>query len=146
MINRFQGEYFFLSNFYPASVWYDGHLYPTVEHAYQAAKTLLWHQRRQIQLLDAEQANIAKRLGKTVKLRPEWNEGLRDYVMLDLVRQKFAEVSKQELLRLTRTEELVEGNNWHDLYWGKCTCRTRGHNNEGENHHEHEEVAKSPYL
>lgn len=40
MISEFQGQYRFLSNFWPAVVQLDGIYYPTVEHAYQAAKTL----------------------------------------------------------------------------------------------------------
>jgi len=39
-INTFRGKYRFLSNFYYAEVNYEGIRYPTVEHAYQAAKTL----------------------------------------------------------------------------------------------------------
>ncbi|GAH15684.1 unnamed protein product, partial [marine sediment metagenome] len=40
VIQEFQGEYRFLSSFYPAEVELDGVTYPTVEHAFQAAKTL----------------------------------------------------------------------------------------------------------
>src|SRR3954468_6821071 len=39
-IDSFQGEYRFLSNFWPAGVEFEGITYPTAEHAYQAAKTL----------------------------------------------------------------------------------------------------------
>ena len=39
-IDRFREKYAFLSNFHPSEVGMDGLLYPTVEHAYQAAKTL----------------------------------------------------------------------------------------------------------
>ena len=42
IIDRFTREtgYDFLSNFYPSTVSFEGMLYPTVEHAYQAAKTI----------------------------------------------------------------------------------------------------------
>lgn len=39
VIDRFSGEYRFLSNFYLAEVELDGEVYPTVEHAFQAAKS-----------------------------------------------------------------------------------------------------------
>lgn len=39
VVNRFAGIYEFLSNFYPAPVTLDGVVYPTVENAFQAAKT-----------------------------------------------------------------------------------------------------------
>lgn len=38
-INTFNGDYRFLSNFYPAEVLFEGITWPSVEHAFQAAKT-----------------------------------------------------------------------------------------------------------
>jgi predicted NAD-dependent protein-ADP-ribosyltransferase YbiA (DUF1768 family) len=38
VINNFRGKYFFLSNFYPVSIIYEGITYSSSEHAYQAAK------------------------------------------------------------------------------------------------------------
>jgi len=38
MIDDFRGPYRWLSNFEPSPVEFDGVIYPTVEHAYQAAK------------------------------------------------------------------------------------------------------------
>jgi predicted NAD-dependent protein-ADP-ribosyltransferase YbiA (DUF1768 family) len=40
MIRPFKNEYGFLSNFYPSIIFYDNIKYPTVEHAFQASKTL----------------------------------------------------------------------------------------------------------
>lgn len=39
-VKGFFGDYRFLSNFHMAPVWYESILYPSTEHAYQAAKTL----------------------------------------------------------------------------------------------------------
>jgi predicted NAD-dependent protein-ADP-ribosyltransferase YbiA (DUF1768 family) len=39
-IVSFDGKYEFLSNFAPVTIHFDGHEYPSVEHAYQAAKTV----------------------------------------------------------------------------------------------------------
>ena len=39
VINRFDGEFAFLSNFWECEVEFDGIVFPSVEHAYQAAKT-----------------------------------------------------------------------------------------------------------
>ncbi len=39
VIDRFRGEHFFLSNFYPAVTPHSGHLFPSSEYAYMAAKT-----------------------------------------------------------------------------------------------------------
>jgi len=38
-ITSFQGEYRFLSNFWPCHIVRDGLVYPSLEHAYAASKT-----------------------------------------------------------------------------------------------------------
>lgn len=72
-ITSFRGPYRFLSNFYPAYVsgyWQDGQ-YPSVEHAYQAAKTTSKTRREAIR--NAATAAHAKRLGPVRHLcRPNW--------------------------------------------------------------------------
>lgn len=121
VILRFDNEYDFLSNFYPAKVVLDGETYFSTEHAYQAAKTLDAHARKVIR--DACSPGQAKRLGKHVALRPGW-EGVKLQVMLDLLRQKFAPGSVlAERLLGTGNAKLVEGNWWGDLYWGVCNGR-----------------------
>lgn len=61
-ICKFDGKYSFLSNFYPCNVIYDGMRYPSVEHAYQAAKTNNVSDRKYIAC--CESAKAAKRFGK----------------------------------------------------------------------------------
>lgn len=60
-IDHFSGRYKFLSNFFMANVVHDKVLYPSVEHAYQAAKTKNKKDREKIRL--APTAGIAKKLG-----------------------------------------------------------------------------------
>ena len=64
-IDSFSGEHKFLSNFYPCNVTLDDIGYPSVEHAYQAAKTLNPEERQII--AETAQPNIAKKL-KSVNL------------------------------------------------------------------------------
>jgi len=45
----FSGDYRWLSNFYPVDIEFESEHYPSVEHAYQAAKTLDLKQRKQFQ-------------------------------------------------------------------------------------------------
>lgn len=115
MIDCFDGKYRFLSNFYPALVWVDSTQYPTVEHAFQAAKTISFHHRMDIALADTP--GKAKRLGRKVPLREDWEEVKSD-VMEDLVRQKFQDPTLKKELLATGDEELVEGNTWNDCVWG----------------------------
>ena len=82
----FQGEFRFLSNFFPAPVRLGGIVWPCVEHAFVAAKTTDSDERARV--LACRTPGEAKRLGRTLTLRPGWDE-LRLEVMLGLVRQKF---------------------------------------------------------
>ena len=119
MIDFFDGEYAFLSNFYNASCIFEGKLYPTVEHAFQAAKSLDHAEREWIAA--AGSPGLAKRLGRRINLRPDW-EKVKFNVMEECLRSKFADpVLKQKLLA-TGDEELVEGNYWHDNTYGNCSC------------------------
>jgi hypothetical protein len=116
MIDSFTGEHRFLSNFYPSPLVMDGMRFATVEHAYQAAKTLVRKERRRIQMLASP--GLAKRKGSGVSLRPMW-ETIKVQTMADLVFQKFA--AHQELgeaLLDTGQHKIVEGNDWGDRYWG----------------------------
>jgi ribA/ribD-fused uncharacterized protein len=117
MINSFSGEYAFLSNFSYSEVDLGEFTFPTVEHAFQAAKTLDPIQRSNIALMHT--ADKAKRFGRQVQLRPDWEE-IKISVMLFLLRQKFCWTDLQEKLLETGDLELEEGNTWNDTYWGVC--------------------------
>ena len=124
MISEFQGEYRWLSNFWAATVIYEGISYPSVEHAFQAAKTLDRHARKEI-ASDPNSAK-AKQTGRRVQLRSDWEE-IKLSVMYSLVLDKFtrnAELKKK--LLATGDQELTEGNTWNDTIWGIC-------NGKGEN-------------
>ena len=117
VIDKFRGEYAFLSNFAPCKVTYNGRTYKTVEHAFQAAKSLDPDIRWQFQY--CRSAGEAKQRGKMVKLRPDWEE-IKDKVMLTGLRKKFTDPELRSLLLATGDEELIEGNYWGDTYWGVC--------------------------
>ena len=116
MINKFSGEYNFLSNFYPVEIFFEGMHYPTVEHAYQASKTIFPLIKRAIQL--CKTPGQVKRLGNKTPLRGDW-EDVKEFIMETLVSQKFS--NDPELIKklvATGDEELVEGNSWGDTFWG----------------------------
>lgn len=117
MINSFSNRYNFLSNFYPVGIVFEGIRYPSVEHAYQAAKTLSEVDR--ITISHARYAGQAKSIGRRVKLRENWDE-IRLDVMLTLLREKFKSPKLATRLLLTKDEELVEENYWNDTFWGVC--------------------------
>src|SRR5574343_192654 len=117
MINSFSGEHAFLSNFACVRVVMDEVTYPSVDLAYQAAKTDNLAARMRIRA--ARSAARAKALGNAVKLRENWNS-VKLEVMLDLVRQKFTHKVFREQLLTTGNQPLVEGNHWGDTFWGVC--------------------------
>lgn len=122
-IQGFTGEYRWLSNFWPVQVTLDGMDFPSVEHAFQAAKTLDLETR---EIFQAGTAGAAKRLGRKLEVRPDWEEMKRE-VMLGLTRQKYRNArGLLEKLLATGDQGIVEGNYWHDNYWGQCLCGTCG--------------------
>lgn len=119
MIDNFKGEWAYLSNFFPSDIVFDTIHWPSVEHAYQAYKTLDVPCRLHI-LLECQTAGQAKRVGQQVPLRPNWN-GIKVPLMRELIREKFqtGHILADELVR-TFPHKLVEGNTWNDTFWGVC--------------------------
>lgn len=115
MIGPFREKYRFLSSFWLVPVSYEGDEYPSVEHAYQAAKTQDGSQRLGIR--SQLTPGAAKRLGRKLKTRPDW-EAIKLHVMHMLVLQKFQFTDLREKLLATDNEELVEINEWGDKFWG----------------------------
>lgn len=123
-ITNFAGESSFLSNFYPALIDLDGEDYPSVEHAFQAAKTDDPEERRRVR--GAATPASAKYLGKRVTLRAGWND-LRFGIMEVLVRQKFTRHTElRDKLLATGDAELIEGNTWRDTTWGAVWNQDKG--------------------
>jgi ribA/ribD-fused uncharacterized protein len=129
-ITRFRGDYHFLSNFYEADVPYGGKLYPTAEHAYQAAKTGDPEVKEAIRR--AKTPGEAKRMGRRAARRLDWLE-VRRSIMYAVVQAKFLRHAdlRQKLLD-TGDAVLIEGNDWGDRYWGMV--ENEAGTLKGENH------------
>jgi len=129
-IERFNGAWGFLSNFFPAQLNWEGATYKTSEHAFNAGKTT--DPERRLWVAAAPSPGEAKERGRRLKLRPEWDEKIRYEVMADVLFAKFAyDAERVRRLMLTGDRHLIEGNDWHDVHWGVCSCRNHGF---GENH------------
>ena len=127
VINKFDGEYEFLSNFYPCKVTYKGITYNHSEGAFQAAKTTNEEIKRASVNLSAGRSKRA--FGKRglagfpkFTLRSDWEE-VKDNTMYEVVKAKFEQNPdlKEKLLK-TGDAYLIEGTMWHDNYWGDCQC------------------------
>lgn len=139
LIDQFKGRWFFLSNFAPSPIVWEQPpygvqtfggvehrlprlVYPSVEHAYQAAKSTDLGVR--FSIANVSDPAEAKRRGWNLPgpLRKGWRQ-VRVQVMGELIRTKFAPWSELAWdLVETGSARLVEGNSWHDNFWGDCRC------------------------
>lgn len=132
-INKFEGDYRFLSNFYLSPIFFEGKWYPSVEHAYQAAKTLDAKAREPFQMeapilrpVISMTAGQAKYAGRKLKIRPDWDK-IKVSIMTELVGAKFMKPSLRRHLLSTGDATLIEGNTWGDTFWGVCKGKGLNH-------------------
>lgn len=132
IIARFRGKYKFLSNFYESPIEIDGIEYPTVEHAYQERKTLDSDRRRKIRNADTPMESAKLGRADETEIRDGWFKyDLKGYFMRDLVWIKFKQNPKlAKKLVETGDAYLIEGNYWHDNYFGACYCEDCHHSGE----------------
>jgi len=125
IIGRFRGPYKFLSNFAESPIEFEGRKYDTVEHAYQERKTLDEERRKKIRNADGpmKAANLGR--ADETEVRDGWVEDdIKAEVMRKLVKEKFKQNPElAEKLIATGDAVLIEGNYWHDNYFGMCTCK-----------------------
>jgi ribA/ribD-fused uncharacterized protein len=123
VIDRFTGEFEFLSNYYEGAVRYKGTKFPSSEHAYQCQKIPpeLWHK-----IIAIKKPSNAKRAVKTLLNDPsrgfqwdqtEWDK-IKVQVMREILRVKFSHPMLSDMLRDTKPARLIEGNTWKDKFWG----------------------------
>lgn len=115
MISEFRGKYYFLSNFYSSPVYYRGMTFRNAEAAFHAQKD-----RSRASEFTRLNPSEAKRLGRRVRLRRDW-EDIKEDIMFEVVMAKFGgSQTLADALLATGDEKLVEGNTWGDRYWGVC--------------------------
>ena len=127
-INEFRGKYKVFSNFYESPVEYEGITYRNSEAAFQSAKIHIPNNMEYTNLLRVKEGFSlmspleAKRKGRRIKLRTDW-EVVKDEVMYNILLNKFSrDKNLLKILLETGEKELIEGNTWHDNYWGNCNC------------------------
>lgn len=120
MITEFDGKHAFLSNFFQSPFVFDDIIYPTNEHFFQAMKTLSQEERRKI--AEAKTPGVAKRMGRQVQLREDWEEVKEDMMRLGVTLKFQAHPDLAKKLVETGDAYLIEGNSWHDNTWGSCFC------------------------
>ena len=113
----FKGSYRWLSNFSPSAVTTMGRTFPTVEHAYQAAKRpedFELHEKL-LYMSPGEAKNVMSHIPITC---PDW-ELVKIQAMKMLVEQKFFRHEHLMWMLLgTRQKHIEEVNDWGDDFWG----------------------------
>ena len=124
-ILEFRGPTRWLSNFHVEEFEWQGKVYKTSEHAYQAAKASNVADHEYVR--SASTSSGAKNRGNRIKLRSSWNDTRLD-AMYSVLKAKFAQ-EKLIALRLVETGDchLEEGNAHGDVFWGTVDGK-------GENH------------
>lgn len=105
----------FLSNFYPSTIKYQGFFYQTVEHAYQASKTVDEKSREIIR--KSKNPMDAKKLGRALVLRDDWDD-VKISIMKELIEEKFQNPFLMYMLIDTCDYQLINENRWNDRFWG----------------------------
>ena len=127
MINEFREENYFLSNFYQGKEFiYKGTRFDNAEAAFQSQKDL--SKQQDFELMNP---SLAKKLGRRVNLRDDWDKE-KDKIMFDILYHKFQDKELKEKLLATNKQVLIQGNLWHDNYWGICMC-DKCKNKDGKN-------------
>lgn len=128
MIKEFQGEYRWLSNFYPCEVLFEGDTYPSTENAYQAAKSTNTEYRLALMSCTPGQS---KKQSRKMQVRSDWND-VKLGIMEDLLRQKFNQEPFRTQLIEIGDQPIQEGNSWGDTFWGVNIATGKGENNLGK--------------
>lgn len=126
-ITSFEGEFEFLSSFAKLQVpiiWGDIS-FSALENAYQSGKSSHVLVRRAISRMTPGKAKREgeKILKKGISVNRWWNDDFRLRLMERLDFEKFSKDPELKAkLLATGDREIIEGNNWHDNFFGKCSC------------------------
>lgn len=129
VVPQFDGEWFFLSNFYeaPTDFLMDGEkvTMPTGEHAFQAAKChamVDMTQKKEYvrRVASAPTPSKAKYEGRSCRIAVDKWDHIKVDCMREVVFQKFLQHPDiRSQLLTTGDAMLVEGNTWGDKFWGR---------------------------
>ncbi len=129
VISEFRNSYAFLSNFFESPLIFDGIVYMNAEAAFRAQKCLTDEEKQEFSYLTPVKA---KRKGKQVSLRADWDE-VKLELMEEIIRAKFTDNGAlRSMLLATGDAKLEEGNTWNDTFWGIDIKTGAGENHLGK--------------
>jgi len=110
-----KNKYWPLSNFYPSRIFIDGKMWPTVEHYYQAHKSLDPLMIEDIRL--TPHPAEAKKKGYEFKAREDWEE-VKEKIMYKALYAKFTQNATCKGLLLSTGNLSIHEDSPTDIYWG----------------------------
>jgi ribA/ribD-fused uncharacterized protein len=135
-IMTFRGKYNFLSNFYPCKVRVEFSMgiltFPSSEHAFMFFKSPTNSAWRDTCTDFKISPSEIKRLGKKVKIESTNWDTERLHVMYEVVKAKFICNPPLRLKLFKIDEDIVEGNDWGDVFWGVDIKTGKGENHLGK--------------
>lgn len=127
-IEGFQGEYRWLSNFWPVTIQINSHIFPSTENAYQALK---FHNHTRY-LFEKCSPGDAKKMARLISniQRPDW-DSIKINTMIMVNEFKYGQNPELcEKLLNTGDAYIEETNKWGDTFWG--VSKGIGENNLGK--------------
>ena len=135
IIEKFEGRWRFLSNFYECDIEHQGIRYPSVEHFYVSMKC---NNEQMINgkhytigdfremIANTPSPGLVKKIGQKIKVRSDWDNKKLEF-MNWAIREKFKYINLAELLVQTEDIDLIESNTWNDTFWGVCNGKGKNH-------------------
>jgi len=122
VINNFKEEKNkFLSNFYITSIpfYFAGYTWDCSEIPYQAMKAT--NESDFLLIANSKTPGESKKLGKKINISKNFNL-YKVEIMWTILLAKFSLPKEKNMLISTEENILIEGNYWHDNFWGDCFC------------------------
>jgi len=114
-INKFRGDYAFLSNFYPCIIHYKEMTFRCSEAMFQSFKC---RTREDAEMFQDFDGLTSKRMSHKIKVRDDWYN-ISISAMYITLKEKFTQnPALKEKLLATGDSYLEEGNTWNDKFWG----------------------------
>lgn len=128
VISDFRKKNSFLSNFFEKPFIWKDRMFMSAEGAFQSEKSTDPAVQEKFTRMTPKEA---KEAGRRLALRPDW-ESVKDEIMEEIIYEKFSQ-NDSILYKLIETGNatLIEGNTWHDTYWGVDAFSGEGENKLG---------------
>ena len=115
------------SNMMMCFITIDGITYNSVENYYQAMKSFDDNERKKIAVMSPSKS---KYYTKGIKIRSDW-EDVKQQFMYRGLWEKFNQPEWKDKLLQTGDTQIVEYNNWNDIFWGVDIRTNKGLNHLG---------------